>query len=91
MKKTFEYLLNIPIEIEELTVFPLAEEPWAVAKKIGEGNKEYIQLLKIELTAYLYGDMKNKREELTEEQIQQLETSLKEAMKKAESRFGSFD
>lgn len=90
MKKPFEYLLNITKEIENQTVFRYAKEEWAVNRKIEEGSLIYIKLLNDELDAYLFGDMKNKRVELTEEQIQQIEDARKEAMNKAYARFGSF-
>ena len=91
MKKPFEYLLRIPKEIEEMTIFPYAEEDWAVQAKIEEGSKTYIMILYNELVSYLSGDMMNQRVDLSEGQIQQLETALQKAMKKAEARFGDFE
>ena len=91
MKKTFEYLLNISKEIEEQTDFRYAAEEWAVIQKISEGSLAYIKLLNEELDAYLYGDMKKKRVELTDEQIQQIETARQEANKKAKRVFGTIE
>lgn len=90
MKKPVKYLMNITKEIEDMTVFPYCEEKWAVLTKIEEGSITYIKLLDKELTDLLYGDLKNQRVELTEEQIRQIEDARKEAMNKAYARFGSF-
>lgn len=89
MKKPFAYLLNITKEIEEMTIFPFAEEEWAVQAQISKGSIEYIRILDDELSAYLYGELKNKRENLSYEQVQQLEKARQEAMEKVKARFGS--
>lgn len=91
MKKPFNYLMHITKEIEETATFPYAAEEWAVLAKIEEGSITFIKLLNNELNDYLYGNLKKKREELTDEQIQQIEDARKEAMKKAESVFGPID
>lgn len=83
--------IHIIREIEDATVFPYAEEKWAVEAKIQEGSKTHIKLLNKGIDEHLYGYLKNKRVDLTKEKIEQIEAARKEAMKKAEARFGSFD
>lgn len=91
MDNTFDYLMNIIKEIEETTNFRYAEEKWAVDLRIAGGIKKYIKNLNKEIMDYLYGDLKRKRVDLSDKQIQQIEGARKEAMRKAEARFGSFD
>lgn len=91
MKKPVEYLYVIIKDIEDACDFRYAEEPWAVEAKIQEGSKTYIKMLRNEVLEHLRGEKKKDKVELTEEQKEQVESALKEAMKKAEARFGSFD
>lgn len=91
MRKSYEYLINIVREIDDLTIFPHAEEKYEIELKIQEGRKQYITILKNELEEFLFGNMKNQRVDLTVEQIKQIETELEKSMLNAERRFGPFD